>query len=292
MQTTRFMLGLLLLFPFSSQAEPLYWQAQKDNLVLMVIGSIHVGTPAMYPLPTPVYDALGKSHGLIIEADTQASPDITPPPIYLTSGQTLTQPQQKQLALLAKQLNQDADTLLQQPPWRSALVLQFLQFQQLGYSAYKGVDAHLIRKAKQAGVPLISLESLQYQVDLLASLPNSGQEMLVTLLDEWDTNQSMTECLIESWQKGDKEKLEAMMHHSGMSESMEKAFITQRNHEWAKKLSSQTFYPKSDGYYVMVVGALHLVGKNNVLDLLKEQGFMVKPLSQSQSQPATCSFAR
>lgn len=288
MQATRLITWLLSFLAFSTQAEPLYWQAEKDDLTVMMIGSIHVGTPAMYPLPTPVYDVLEKSHGLIIEADTQKAANVVIPKTALTSEKLLTPPQRKQFITVAEQLAQNANTLLQLPPWNSALLLQFLQFQQLGYSTYKGVDAHLIRQAEQVNLPLITLESMQFQVDLLTSLPNGGQEMLVALLDEWDTNQAMTECLIESWQKGDKEKLEQIMLHSGMSKSMEDAFITQRNHEWANKLSSKDFYPKPTGYYVMVVGALHLVGNNSVLDLLQEQGFTITQLSQSQ--PATCSL--
>ncbi|WP_238117287.1 TraB/GumN family protein [Vibrio cincinnatiensis] len=288
MKISRFLIGLLSIVTLSSQAEPLYWQVEKDNLTLMVIGSIHVGIPDMYPLPTPIYEALEKSHGLIIEANTQDSPNILPPKTTFTSEQVLTLSQKKQLATIAEQLSQSADTLLQLPPWNSALLLQFLQFQQLGYSAYQGVDAHLIRKANQAEVPLISLESMQYQLDLFTNLPNDGQEMLVALLDEWESNQTMTDCLIESWQKGDQEKLATIMQHSGMSEGMREAFITQRNREWAQKLSTPDFYSNPKGYYVVVVGSLHLVGNNNVLDLLKKQGFAITQLNHSQQ--ATCSL--
>ncbi len=61
-------------------------------------------------------------------------------------------------------------------------------------------------------------------------------------------------------------------------------FIYQRNQDWANKLNSISFLP--DGRYLVVVGALHLVGQQNLLSLLSQKGFKVS--QQSQSQQITC----
>ncbi len=71
----------------------------------------------------------------------------------------------------------------------------------MGYQADRGIDLYFMQQAEQHQLPILSLETLQFQVDLLAHLPNSGQELLVSLLDEWENNTQLTECMIGSWKK-------------------------------------------------------------------------------------------
>ena len=57
-------------------AEPLYWQAKKDDLTLTILGSVHVGDESMYPLPKQITDTLKESDGLIIETDIRKSEGV------------------------------------------------------------------------------------------------------------------------------------------------------------------------------------------------------------------------
>lgn len=73
-----------------------------------------------------------------------------------------------------------------------------------------------------------------------------------------------------------------------MSPELEKAFLTDRNIDWANKLSANDWKLDSKESYLIVVGALHLIGEGNLLQLLEEKGFNVT--QQSQSQQARCQF--
>lgn len=283
---SRLLSYLALFFALGLHAEPLHWQATKGNLSFDIVGSIHVGKSSMYPLSSTLYERLVTSNGLIIEVDLSNSQAVTYPPPSVTSQQVLTTQQYRQLVNAAQLLKQDINRLAKLPPWSTALQLQFLHLQQLGYSAEQGVDLHFIRQAEQIGIALLPLETVQYQIDVLTNLPNDGQELLIALLDEWENQHGITECLIESWQRGDSVKLEQLLKQTEMSAEMEDSLITKRNHQWVDKLISPDFLPSSSGHYLVVVGTLHLVGKDSVLTLLQDQGFDV--IQRNQSQQATC----
>ncbi|WP_308169252.1 TraB/GumN family protein [Vibrio metschnikovii] len=283
---SRLLSYLAIFFALGLHAEPLHWQATKGNLSFDIIGSIHVGKSSMYPLSSTLYERLATSNGLIIEVDLSNSQAVTYPPPSVTSQQVLTTQQYRQLVNAAQLLKQDINRLAKLPPWSTALQLQFLHLQQLGYFAEQGVDLHFIRQAEQIDIALLPLETVQYQIDVLTNLPNDGQELLIALLDEWEKQHSTTECLIESWQKGDSVKLEQLLKQTKMSAEMEDSLITKRNHQWVEKLISPDFLPSSSGHYLVVVGTLHLVGKDSVLTLLQDQGFDL--IQHNQSQQATC----
>ncbi|WP_315899030.1 TraB/GumN family protein [Vibrio metschnikovii] len=283
---SRLLSYLAIFFALGLHAKPLHWQATKGNLSFDIIGSIHVGKSSMYPLSSTLYERLATSNGLIIEVDLSNSQAVTYPPPSVTSQQVLTTQQYRQLVNAAQLLKQDINRLAKLPPWSTALQLQFLHLQQLGYFAEQGVDLHFIRQAEQIDIALLPLETVQYQIDVLTNLPNDGQELLIALLDEWEKQHSTTECLIESWQKGDSVKLEQLLKQTKMSAEMEDSLITKRNHQWVDKLISPDFLPSSSGHYLVVVGTLHLVGKDSVLTLLQDQGFDL--IQRNQSQQATC----
>jgi len=273
---------------FSAQAEPLYWHATNGKVTLTIIGSVHVGEPSMYPLPDAIYQSLIHSDGLIVESDTSQPQDVQYPPTNLTAQQVLSEEQQFNLDKIATEFGIDSAKFHSMPPWSAALSLQFLQLKKLGYNTEDGVDVHLMAAAKSRDIPLIPFESMQFQIDLLTGQPEDGKELLVSIIDEWETNREMTQCMIESWKAGDSKNLEKMMLLTEMSPEMEQAFVHQRNQDWADKLSSGNFLPNPNGQYVMIVGALHLIGKDNVIELLKQKGFQIS--QGNQSKKADCLF--
>ncbi len=284
-QALRWVLPFIAL---SVQAEPLYWSATNGKVALTIIGSVHVGDPSMYPLPEALYQTLKESDGLIVESDTSQKQHIIYPKNTINAEQALSKEQMLTLNKIAEEFKLQSSQISKLPPWSAALTLQFLQLQKLGYKAQDGVDLHLMNHAIDNHIPLVPLETMQFQMDLLTKQPQDGKEMLVSIIDEWESNKNMTQCMIKSWKAGDEKNLTKMMHLSEMSPEMEQAFVHSRNQDWAEKLSSKTFLPNPNGQYVMIVGALHLVGDQNLLDLLQKRGFKVSQLNTSKE--AQCDF--
>ncbi|WP_210450033.1 TraB/GumN family protein [Vibrio crassostreae] len=281
----------LFVLAFSAKhavAEPLYWQAKKDDLTLTILGSVHVGDESMYPLPSAITDALKNSDGLVIETDIRKSDGVVYPRNQLTTADVLNEEQLQLLIDISKSLDMPTQQLLSSPPWATSLSIQMQQLKTLGYGSAGGVDATLAYKATIQEVPVISLEPLQFQIDLIAGQKDSGKEWLVTSIEEFDQTDRVVHCLIESWKAGDVTKLEDFAKLSEMPTDLEKAFLTDRNVDWANKLSANDWKLESKGHYLIVVGALHLIGEGNLLHLLEEKGFNVT--QQSQSQQAQCQF--
>ena len=269
-------------------AEPLYWQAKKEDLTLTILGSVHVGDESMYPLPSAITDTLKNSDGLVIETDIRKSDGVVYPHNKLTTADILNAEQLQLLTDISKSLEMPMQQLLSSPPWATSLSIQMQQLKNLGYGSAGGVDATLADKATIQKVPVISLEPLQFQIDLMTKQKDDGKEWLVSSLEEFDQTDLVVHCLIESWKAGDLAKLEAFAELSEASPELEKAFLTDRNIDWANKLSANDWELDSKGHYVLVVGTLHLIGEGNLLKLLEEKGFNVT--QQSQSQQAQCQF--
>ncbi|CAH6819725.1 TraB/GumN family protein [Vibrio chagasii] len=269
-------------------AEPLYWQAKKDDLTLTILGSVHVGDESMYPLPTQITDTLKESDGLIIETDIRKSEGVVYPTTTVTTADVLSAEQKQLLTSISKSLGMPTQQLLSSPPWATSLSIQMQQLKNLGYGSAGGVDATLAYKATIQDVPVISLEPLQFQIDLIAGQKDSGKEWLLTSLEEFDQTDRVVHCLIESWKAGDESKLEDFAELSEMPTELEKAFLTDRNVDWANKLSSNDWKLDTKGHYLLAVGTLHLIGEGNLLQLLEDKGFSVT--QQSKSQKAQCQF--
>ncbi|WP_439146951.1 TraB/GumN family protein [Vibrio sp.] len=281
----------LLTLAFSAKqavAEPLYWQAKKEDLTLTILGSVHVGDESMYPLPAQITDTLKESDGLIVETDIRKTEGMVYPTTTVTTGDVLNKEQKQLLTSISKSLDMPTQQLLSSPPWATSLSIQTQQLKKLGYGSADGVDATLAYKATIADVPVISLEALQFQIDLITGQKDSGKEWLVSSLNEFDQTDRVVHCLIESWKAGDVAKLEEFAKLSEMPSELEKAFLTDRNIDWANKLSANDWKLDSKGNYLLVVGTLHLIGEGNLLQLLEEKDFKVT--QQSQSQQAQCQF--
>ncbi|MGY0616165.1 TraB/GumN family protein [Vibrio sp. FJH11] len=282
-RTMTFVSSFIVLFTsFSSNAEPQYWLAKKGATEYMIIGSVHVGDESMYPLPKALTNHLDKSSGLIIEADVRNTTGSTYPPVSTRTKDVLDKVQRQHLIDIAKDLRIAEAQLLNAPPWNTALMIQLALVNKLGYVANEGVDMHLIGLAETKHIPVISLESVQFQIDLITGQPDGGKEMLLSSINEYDAGEALVECLIESWKSGDGSMLEESSLADKATAEFNQAFLYARNKDWAEKLDTGSLLPQKQGRYTVVVGSLHLVGKDNLIDLLNKRGFEITPLGKTR----------
>lgn len=175
-----------------------------------------------------------QSSGLIIEADVRSSEGVVYPVSSILSKDVLDKTQRQLLVNIAKDLGMAEAQLLNAPPWTAALTIQLALVNKLGYVSDKGVDMHLIGLAEKKHLPVLSLESVQFQIDLIAGQPNGGQEMLLSSIDEYEGGDKLVQCLIESWKSGDGSMLEEASLTDKATEDFNEAFLYSRNRDWAK----------------------------------------------------------
>jgi len=161
-------------------------------------------------------------------------------------------------------------------PWLVNLSVTIGEFSRLGYDTSLGIDLHFLNRAEDK--PVIELETLEGQMEVLSSASDKQQEMdLVVTLDNLDDMAETMTTLRRLWQQGDAEQLyEAMKIDSKKYPGFDKqweALLDKRNVKMAKKIKS---YLASDDIYFVVVGALHIGGKNGLLDLLSKQRVQIE----------------
>lgn len=124
---------------------------------LHLVGSIHMGTRDMSPLPEGLIARLHSADALVVEADISGDESpfsglAIPPPL----NERLSATQLAELERLADELGLSLSMLESQPLWQIAMVLQATQAQRLGLRGDYGIDYQLLNAARARGNCLLS----------------------------------------------------------------------------------------------------------------------------------------
>ena len=233
---------------------------------LHLVGSIHMGTPTMMPLPAPLQAQLEKADALIVEADiTVNTSPFSESELCLPLAERLTPEEMTQLTRLCEEVAISPEAIDTLPAWQVALMLQAQQAQRLGLRADYGIDFQLLKAARALQKPVIELEGPETQLALLKALPDNGLTLLQDTLIHWHTNARLLQTMIGWWLEsppGEKQTALPSTFNSALNDVL----MLQRNQRWSHTLQA---LPK--GRYVVAVGALHLYGEGNLPDLLKKR---------------------
>ena len=234
------------------------------NRFLHLVGSNHMGTQDMQPLPAQLLRRLQKADALIVEADISG----TESPFAMSGefpplAERLPESHYLHVERLCEELGVSMWTLNPLPSWQVALMLQATQAQRLGLRGNYGIDYQLLQKAKLQNTPVIELEGPQEQFALLQQLPDDGLGLLEDTLTHWHTNARLLQTMI-SWWLDTKPVMALDQLPNTFSGDLYDVLMNQRNIRW-----KQLLLELPPGHYVVAVGALHLYGEGNLPELLK-----------------------
>ncbi|AIX74506.1 MAG: TraB/GumN family protein [Mixta calida] len=236
------------------------------NRQLHLVGSIHMGTRNMMPLPPGLLSRLEKADALIVEADItgSASPfsysEPQPPLAERLDAATL-----QRLSRLCDEFQLTLTQFDPLPAWQVALMLQAQQAQRLGLRPDYGIDYQLLQAAHAQGRRVIELEGAGEQLDLLKTLPENGRLLLADTLEHWHTNARLLQTMIGWWLEKPPLQRRAALPNT-FSNELNDVLMSQRNQRWDTQLRALP-----PGRYVVAVGALHLYGENNLPALLRRK---------------------
>jgi uncharacterized protein YbaP (TraB family) len=159
-------------------------------------------------------------------------------------------------------------------PWVCALALTIMEFQRLGFDPSYGIDTHFFNKAKKDGKEKIFLETIDYQLGLFTKMGKVEQEsFLRQALKDLEVIETMASEMVSSWKTGDVDKLNAIIKLSFKEyPGIYNRFIIQRNKKWISRIEDLM---RQDENVLVIVGAGHLVGTENILELLKKKGYKI-----------------
>jgi uncharacterized protein YbaP (TraB family) len=92
-------------------------------------------------------------------------------------------------------------------------------------------------------------------------------------LAELDEAETALSAMADAWRDGELESLSAeLLDDFEQFPGLYETLVTKRNQAWVPKLEGML---ASSGRRLVVVGALHLVGRDNVIELLRARGHEV-----------------
>ena len=265
------------------QGELFLWTVENENAVLHVYGSIHLATADVYPLPDIVYNLFESSDRLVLEVDL----NTTGPDAFFAVQSLMEYPEgrsleddlnSEQIQLLSATLSEIGipyDMVKELKPWViEATIVSNLASQQ-GIDAEHGIDMHFARLAADLEMPVDALETVEDQLRIFGNLPSRTQaaELMRTIGNYRDIG-AYVDQLLTVWREGDLQAMSEIIAAALLAnpdlEPYYEAMFAGRNHKWIEQLIE---YLQSDERIFAVVGAGHMVGPDNIIELLRAEGF-------------------
>jgi hypothetical protein len=269
----------------SSGSRHILWKVQSPANTIFLLGSIHVLQEQHYPLAHQLYEAFDRASTVMFEVDLDglSSPlsqlQILKNGLYL-NGQNLQNVLSPDHYEAAKshfaELGFNIESFHRMKPWMAATAVTGLELQKLGFESAFGVDRHFFEKAQEAEKDIRGLETVEFQLGLFDNLSTTVQELfLLQSLEDLKNIEVRIREMVDAWTKGNVEDLERVLE--GMREYPElyQALVVRRNRNWLPHIEEVLQQSKPA---FIVVGTMHLLGKEGLLMLLKERGYSVEQL--------------
>jgi len=277
-------LFILFIFPAVCFSETSLWQISKNGNELYLGGTIHVLKKEDYPLPVEFSKAFQKSDKLVFETNIEMTKT---PKFAQKMTKMLTFPAGKSLkdAISEKTFNKlkkyladrniPIDSLLNFKPSMVVLVITVIELKKMGMVDI-GVDEYFHNKAKQAGKTTEYFETIDEQLDFIRTMGQGNEDaMLLSSIDDMGRMEITMNEIKSAWLNGDENKMievgltEMMRDYPGIYQSL----LVKRNNNWMPHIERMMSDRKVE---MVLVGALHLVGKDGLLQQLRNKGYTVK----------------
>jgi uncharacterized protein YbaP (TraB family) len=259
------------------------WMAEGTSNRVYLLGSVHLLRAQDHPLPQVIDNVYDDAETLYMELDMD---DLDPLLMQSTinrlgmldDGTSLRDVMGDDLyaeaMTVATELDIPLEMLERTEPWFAAITIEQLALARIGFNPSYGVEMHLLQKATRDGKAILGFESVEQQLAYLDGLSLDAQrELLMQTLTESATIREIMDDLILAWRSGDIDYLEQTLLEdvSGYPELYD-TIVANRNRLWVDTID-ELLQQGED--YLVVVGALHLVGEDGLPQLLEQRGVRI-----------------
>lgn len=262
------------------------WKVSHEQHSLYIGGTIHVLTPADYPLAKEYDLAYQASDKVIFETDmdtvtsAEFSQKMMNQMMYsdgTTINQVLRPDTYQALAVHLSSRQMTMQTFASHKPSLLAISLTFFELQAMGYTS-EGVDMYYANMAKTQGKELGWLETPDEQLAFLAKLGGDDPNAVIeyTLKDIIKMPKMFAQ-LHSTWLTGDMQG----MADVGITPFKDdypviyQNLLVTRNNNWLPQIVDML---NDSPIEFVLVGALHLSGPDSILTMLKSKGFKIEKL--------------
>ena len=268
------------------------WRVDGERNSVYLLGSIHLLREEDYPISPAIYAAYDEAEVLYMELDMDDANPIADQQLANQLG--LIQDDRTLRDLLGPSTFAEAEALAtaaqiplqlldKAEPWYAAIQVELIMLLRIGFNPQFGIESHLLERARADGKEILGLETVEQQLGFLDGLSDAAQrDMFMQTLAESGELERLMDSLIDAWHKGDSEYLEeTLLKDMDDYPELNRVIVVDRNTAWTNTIVDLL---GDDQDYLVVVGALHLIGPSGVPALLRGQGFDVEQVRQSANQ--------
>jgi uncharacterized protein YbaP (TraB family) len=267
------------------------WEVSGAKNAVYLLGSIHLLRQEDYPLPTALDGAYANADVLVMEIDMDDLDPFATQAAFMTYGvlqddrtlrDLMGDDLYEQALSAAEAIDMPLDMLSKTEPWYAAMTIEIMMLDRIGFNPMLGIEMYMMSKAQADGKRIDGFESVEEQIQFLDGMSVQAQrEMLMSTLTEGAKLAEMMDELVAAWRHGDVAHLESgMLDDLRKHEELNKALVTDRNGRWVDRIGTLL---DDDENYLIVVGALHLIGRDGVPKQLERLGYRVQQLSEPPS---------
>lgn len=278
-------LGLFvsLAFILSAHAKSPLWKVSKGDDYLYIGGTIHLLGYNDYPLPAEFEKVYKNSKILIFETDMGGaqSPEFQEKiekAMKYSDGSTLKQHLKPEtyaaLEAYLKTLSIPIEAFEDFKPSMVSMTLSVMELQRLGVNG-AGVDLFYNSKAVDDHKTIGKLETLDEQISFLKKMGEGDpDEFILYTLREIKNMKTVFNEMKKAWRQGDVNKLaEIGIKPLQAFPETYQMILVDRNKAWVPQIEVMM---KTKEIEMILVGALHLAGKESVLNQLKALGYKIE----------------
>lgn len=267
------------------------WEVRKGKQVAFLLGTIHVGRPEFYPLPASRLAPLQRADAIVLEADisdgARAIAATEKYALYPQGApgldQRLTPDLRRRVETVLSRNQLDLTPMMRLKPWMLANVLALFEAAQAGYVPALSVEAYLMRLAKADGKAILEFEGIEQQFELFERAPWATQiAFLEDALKAVEARTARRELnrIVQAWETADRVSLERLLAEMRTQSSAGARFTVDtillgRHAPMVRRIETLMADGKT---YVFAVGALHLVGPQGLVELLRARGYSLTEL--------------
>ncbi|WP_371187119.1 TraB/GumN family protein [Thalassotalea maritima] len=277
---------LMLLVSNVSTAKSPVWQVEKNGKTVFIGGTIHLLGQQDYPLPAAFDQAYEKSQVLVLEVDLNKAQ--TPQFQQQMLAQMTYQDGRTYADVLQSKTVERLNTYMQQrglpvdnfkvfKPSLLSITLTMVELQRLGIAG-TGVDMFYSMRGSNDAKRFQYLELPNEQIEFLADLGKGFEDEYINYtLDDMHRLADMMSEMKVAWRQGDNDALYDLAGKEWQQNFPQsyQSIIVERNNNWLADIES---YFSSDEVEFILVGAMHLVGNEGVLQSLRDKGYQITQL--------------
>jgi uncharacterized protein YbaP (TraB family) len=273
--------------------ENIFWKIEKPGIeASYLLGTMHVSDPRVLKMPAGAPEALKAAKTIVIESDEilddkkamaglLSNPDLTMFTDGTSIDKLLSKDDEQRLEAVLKSRGVPFSAVSRMKPW---MLMSFLSLpacemaRKADNTAF--LDKQIALDAVAAGKPVKGLETFQEQLSTLAEIPmDTHIKSLIGTLKMGDKMDDVFETMTDLYVSGQigltvpmLKAVDPESDDTGYGD-FEQLVVTQRNHRMAERVAPIL----GQGGALIAVGALHLPGKEGLVELLRSQGYTVTP---------------